>query len=301
MLSISVATTGIVLPIALSFSFLGLAEASPLQAFAAGAALCSTSLGTTFTVLRTSGLIDSRLGTVLSSAAMLDDVVGLVMVQVISNLNIDTSGFNAIVVVRPIAVSIGLVLVIIVVARFLVFPVLSYLLRKVTTAPEALFSRFVRCRESELALQLGILLVLITAASFAGTSNLFAAYLAGASISWWYERMAPKSASPPPSGIASAEIMPTSRSRLDLPESSEPEGLLAETVSNEPTAVSPTSTPIAEDSLGNESSATAIYHHYLSAPVQTLLTPFFFVSYYHPGIPNFGGILARYSLLMTVI
>lgn len=53
-----------------------LANATPLQAFAAGAALCSTSLGTTFTVMQTSGLSATRMGVVLTSAAMMDDVVG---------------------------------------------------------------------------------------------------------------------------------------------------------------------------------------------------------------------------------
>lgn len=71
---------------ALSFVLGRLIDATYIQCFAAGAALCSTSLGTTLTVLGTSGLIKSRLGVVLSSAAIMDDVVGLVMVQVISNL-----------------------------------------------------------------------------------------------------------------------------------------------------------------------------------------------------------------------
>lgn len=70
------ALTGIVLPIGLSFVLIVLVNASPLQAFAAGAALCSTSLGTTFTVMQTSGLSTTRMGVVLTSAAMMDDVVG---------------------------------------------------------------------------------------------------------------------------------------------------------------------------------------------------------------------------------
>ena len=76
LLSAGVALTGIALPIALSFCLLPLTGATLLEAFAAGAALCSTSLGTTFTVLSTSGLVATRLGVVLSSAAMMDDVVG---------------------------------------------------------------------------------------------------------------------------------------------------------------------------------------------------------------------------------
>merc|ERR1712093_57658 len=63
-LSTAGAITGIGLPMALSFVLQSLSNATPLQAFAAGAALCSTSLGTTFTILSTSGLSSTRLGTV---------------------------------------------------------------------------------------------------------------------------------------------------------------------------------------------------------------------------------------------
>jgi Kef-type K+ transport system membrane component KefB len=75
-LSSCVALTGIALPIALSYGLMLFADATPLQAFAAGAALCSISLGTTFAVLQASGLGHTRLGVVLTSAAMMDDVVG---------------------------------------------------------------------------------------------------------------------------------------------------------------------------------------------------------------------------------
>ena len=75
-LSSLVALTGIALPIGLSYILMLVTGATPLQAFAAGAALCSTSLGTTFTVMQVSGLVVTRMGVVLTSAAMMDDVVG---------------------------------------------------------------------------------------------------------------------------------------------------------------------------------------------------------------------------------
>lgn len=75
-LSSGVAATGIGLPIAFSYVLMKMGEATPLKAFAAGAALCATSLGTTFAVMSASGLITTRMGVVLTSAAMMDDVVG---------------------------------------------------------------------------------------------------------------------------------------------------------------------------------------------------------------------------------
>ena len=179
-----VAVTGIALPIAFSFCLLGLTQATPLQAFAAGAALCSTSLGTTFTILRTSGLVDTRLGTILTSAAMMDDVVGLVMVQVIGSLGNSAGPFKAVTVVRPIAVSIGLVVLLLLCCRFIVSPLTSWMLAS-RSAGICGVIEYLSDTKISWCLQTVVLVGLVAAASYAGTSNLFAAYLAGATISWW--------------------------------------------------------------------------------------------------------------------
>lgn len=119
--SVGVAITGTALPIALSFVLIRLCHATPLQAFAAGAALCSTSLGTTVTVLNVCDLRTIRLGSVLMSAAMLDDVIGLVMIQVISNLG-GRGEITAAAFVRPVGVSIAFATVLILTCRFIIRP-----------------------------------------------------------------------------------------------------------------------------------------------------------------------------------
>ncbi|KAL2429325.1 hypothetical protein ABEF95_003440 [Exophiala dermatitidis] len=185
-LSSCVAITGIVLPIAFSFSLLALADASNLQAFAAGAALCSTSLGTTFSILKTTGLTNSRLGTVLTSAAMLDDVVGMIMVQVISNLGSGNQSIHATTVIRPIFVSVGFALILPLACRFLVKPIWIHHSSATTKAVDS-------CRGNRLVsesavyflLSTALLVGLVSAASYAGTSGLFAAYLAGACVTWF--------------------------------------------------------------------------------------------------------------------
>lgn len=185
-LSIFVAITGIGAPIGISVLLMCFADATPLQAFAAGAALCSTSLGTIFTVLKTSGLTQSRLGVVLTSAAMLDDVVGLVMVQIISNLGTVDSSSLVVTVVRPIGVSLGFALLV---------PLACWssmkLLRGRFDSLDARWSLSVDAK-SQLAflMHTTILVVFVAASSYAGTSNLFAAYLAGASISWYDSKIA---------------------------------------------------------------------------------------------------------------
>ncbi|KAF8878106.1 hypothetical protein BD779DRAFT_1677021 [Infundibulicybe gibba] len=78
MLSVVVALTGVLLPIALSLLLLHFGyRYSVLRAFGAGAALCSTSLGTTLALLRPE-LRQTQAGAVLMSAALLDDI-GVVM------------------------------------------------------------------------------------------------------------------------------------------------------------------------------------------------------------------------------
>ncbi|KAK5047152.1 hypothetical protein LTR84_007095 [Exophiala bonariae] len=177
-LSTCVALTGILVPLGLSYSLLSFASSTNLQAFAAGAALCSTSLGTTFNVLKTTGLSSTRLGVVLTSAAMLDDVVGLIMVQIISNLGLNSGPFQPSIVVRPVFVSIGFAVVLILVCKYIYRPIMGYLaVRKlVTKLLEMSTIYFLVCT--------AFLLALITSASYAGTSVLFATYLAGASLSW---------------------------------------------------------------------------------------------------------------------
>ena len=180
-LSTFVALTGIGATIGISFILLGLADATPLQAFAAGAALCSTSLGTTFTVLKTSGLTQSRLGVVLACSAMLDDIVGLIMVQIISNLGVERSTLSASIIARPIGVSLAFAIVVLIICRFIVKP-LGSKFRSVDVQPI-----FFLTSKAQIAflVHAAILIGFVVGSSYAGTSNLFAAYLVGACISWY--------------------------------------------------------------------------------------------------------------------
>ncbi|KAF1349572.1 Sodium/hydrogen exchanger family-domain-containing protein [Delphinella strobiligena] len=180
-----VALIGVSTPIALSFVLLKLLNATPMQAFASGAALCSTSLGTTFTILRTCGLDKSRLGVILSSAAMLDDVAGLVMTQIISNLGKSSNSLSATTVIRPVFVSVAFAVTLPLVCRLMVQPVTRYALKpgpkKIISTPQ-----WAKTHAFAFVAQTLLLIGLVTSASYAGTSNLFAAYIAGTVTNWWY-------------------------------------------------------------------------------------------------------------------
>ena len=301
----AVAATGICLPIGLSFSLLRLANATSLQAFAAGAALCSTSLGTTFTVLKTSGLTQSRLGVVLTSAAMMDDVVGLVMVQVISNLRSGSAGASATTAIRPVFVSLAFAVILPLCCRFLLLPGWLWLeSNKGMLGVKHVLQR----REILFLLHTSLLLGFVTGASYAGTSNLFAAYLAGAMISWWDTLTAPSAGQerPSPTLIDSQEHMPkegagegpskcrTLEQYTNCPAPSQGP-LIGDTIIEAPVPKrGPSSVPempskatqtiLETDGLMlevNSRTGVAVYKRYYLAPVDTILKPLFFVKPNH--------------------
>ena len=253
LLSIAVAITSIAAPIRFSFKSGALANATPLQCFAASAALCSTSLGTTFTILGTTGLLKTRLGVVLTSAAMLDDVVGLVMVQIISNLGSFTPGFGVTTVIRSVFVSIAFAVMFPLICWLILRPVTLKLDQWHEKKPEGLLQRMLCRTEVALIFHTALLVAMVTASTYAGTSNLFAAYLAGAMISWWETKL--------PHPVTSAQ-------------QSQREQKKEETGS----AVPKSSSTSRNDRLEHSQSGTAIYEKYYRSANEMLLKPFFFAS-----------------------
>lgn len=115
---------------------------------------------------------------------MLDDIVGLIMVQVISNLGATSSSFEPVTVIRPVFVSIAFAVTV---------PLLIWTFSKLLVLMigggqgklRRMADRILHSGQSTFLLHTLYLLGLVTAASYAGTSNLFSAYIAGATISWW--------------------------------------------------------------------------------------------------------------------
>lgn len=249
--SSSVAVTGIAAPIALSFVLKPMTGASYLECFAAGAALCSTSLGTTFTVLRACGLSTTRVGVVLTSAAMLDDVVGLVMVQVIANLGTAGEGnFDAVTIVRPVLVSIAFAVVAVVVCRFVVQPVRGVVKRAGWAQPGTRVGDVLFLKQTKLVMLTALLVGLVTGSSYAGTSNLFAAYIAGAVLSWW-DSFAPSTSA--------------ADNQVSTPAASTPAA---------PSQTSSSSTSPASPHF----TSAAIFEQYYHPALYWILTPYFFAS-----------------------
>lgn len=255
---------------ALSFTLQRLVGASPLQAFAAGAALCSTSLGTTFTVLSTSGLTTTRLGVVLTSAAIMDDVVGLVMVQVISNLGGSATSISAVTIVRPVFLSLAFAVVLPLACQYIVKPITLWLNSLRQGNPDAVWHQTLSRRGTAFITHTAILVGLVTGASYAGTSNLFAAYLAGAAISWWDTE------------VPHVGVQVTHEKGRENKESAGT-GLRSSPVAAHDAPAQDPSSPVSEDvpaasSSGSDRSGVAVYEACYHQAVERILKPLFFVS-----------------------
>ncbi|CAJ2504802.1 Uu.00g121960.m01.CDS01 [Anthostomella pinea] len=303
-LAVGVAGTGVVMPMGFSFVLGKLGGASGLQSFAAGAALCSTSLGTTFTVLSTSGLSATRLGSVLSTAAMMDDVVGLVMVQIISSLGEGAGSGGAeeiapTTVVRPVFVSLAFAVAVPVVCRFLLRPGLRVLDRKRGKdggkggKGEARVWRVFRMKEAAFVVQTLLLIALVVAASYAGVSVLLAAYIAGVLVSWWDAQRGGDDEKPASACVPGQEVTSASGDReTRLPE----DAVTPET----PGSATATAQPVSKISryTGHE-----IYELYYSQAENRVLKPFFFASigFSIPVSKMFSGEVIWRGMIYTVL
>lgn len=180
-LSLFGAAVGVVIPIALSYLllFLGFGYGA-VETFILGAALSTTSLGTTFAVMASASasvdLSQTKVGAVLVSAAVIDDVTGLVMSSVIHDLGSLGEGASlGWLIGRPILASAAMA-------------ILTPLLTKYVFTPlfrghvEHHFAKFDHI--SNMALMILVLCAFISIAAYAGISILFGAFLAGAFLSY---------------------------------------------------------------------------------------------------------------------
>ncbi|CAH0050716.1 unnamed protein product [Clonostachys solani] len=271
-LSSGVALTGIAVPMGFSFLLQSLVGASSLQAFAAGAALCSTSLGTTFTILGTSGLSSTRLGVVLTSAAMMDDVAGLIMVQIVSNLG-NGGEFNAVTVVRPIMVSIAFALLVPIVCRFVVVPVTLKLNQIRVSNPTSNIALLLKRPQTALVTHTLLLLGLVIGGTYSGTSSLLAAYIAGAAISWWDSEV-----DHPNTVHGTSYEGPETDSTGDNETNSATQSIPGEDRSQPEDPINP---PVSDEN--SSMSGMSMYEAYYRPAVEHVLKPFFFPFSYECG------------------
>ncbi|EDU40418.1 sodium-hydrogen antiporter [Pyrenophora tritici-repentis Pt-1C-BFP] len=193
----------------------------------------------------------------------MDDVVGLVMVQVISNLGDDS--FSWVTVARPVLVSIAFALVAPLLCLFVAKPVTAWLNSYREADPNAPWNSLLQKSQTAFTIHTLILIGLVTGAAYAGTSNLFAAYIAGAAISWWDSEVA-------------HPIYPTSDA-------------------------SKHSRQLEPDKATHQTGGSDMYEHYYQPAVSKILQPFFFASvgFSIPITRMFRGAIVWRGLLYTIL
>ncbi|SPO01523.1 related to Na+/H+ antiporter [Cephalotrichum gorgonifer] len=182
LLSVCAACVGILTPIGLCYLLMYLGYGyGAVETFIVGAALSATSLGTTFVVMSgaNTGLdfVQTRVGIVLVSAALLDDISGLIMVSVIHQLGpiADNPSINiGWIIGRPIVASVALAALTPLICKFLFSPLFRRYL-------EPHLPRFKHA--SNMVLMTVVLSAFIAISSYAGASVLYGSFLAGAFLS----------------------------------------------------------------------------------------------------------------------
>ncbi len=167
--SLSVAVTGILLPIALGFGALTIAGYSPSSSFFLGAALTATSVGITaraFGDLRALATLNAR---IVIGAAVADDVLGLILLTVVARVA-EGGSLNAQSILTIIGVALGF-LILATAAGSLLVPRLLSVVHSRTRSPGML-----------LTCALVTTLVFAEFASLANLAPIVGAFVAGLSI-----------------------------------------------------------------------------------------------------------------------
>ncbi|HET9455626.1 MAG TPA: cation:proton antiporter, partial [Gemmatimonadaceae bacterium] len=122
--AVVVAVAGVVLPFGLGYAAAIALGVAQVPALVCGAALCATSIGISARVLSELGWLDTTEGKVVLGAAVIDDIVGLVILAVIASL---VSGEPPTVgsVTRIAGVALGFVAAAVIVGSFVAAPIFN--------------------------------------------------------------------------------------------------------------------------------------------------------------------------------
>ncbi|MDA1080412.1 MAG: cation:proton antiporter [Gemmatimonadetes bacterium] len=135
----TVAVVGVVLPFVAGFYATKAMGFSQIESLVAGAALTATSIGISARVLRDIDRLDTDEGQIVLGAAVLDDLIGLVILSVVAGLAAG-EGITALGVIRTSGLAIGFVAIAIAVGSFAVPPIFRVLERLRSTGALGLFA-----------------------------------------------------------------------------------------------------------------------------------------------------------------
>ncbi len=163
-----VATAGVIAPFVLGWGILAAWGAPRIEAIFVGAAMVATSVGITAQVLAVKGLLQERSSQIILAAAVIDDVLGLLVLALVSSMARDR--------VNP--VELGLTALMAVVFVVLIAKWGSAAVGRVVPRVQA----SLRVAEGEFALALILLFALSLAAIWIGVAAIVGAFLAGMAL-----------------------------------------------------------------------------------------------------------------------
>lgn len=179
-ISMVIAFTGVAGTFAFSFLCIPAFGYRPLSAFASGAAMSSTSLGTTLAVLAgTKGIgfdiRQTKVGVALVGAAVADDVIAFVFSEIMKILGQSDGGVGP-QIGRIVGVTIGL--------GALAIPLTIWVLKPLLTSQRSKELLFKSGRLGSMGVILLVAVGMVAAAGYAGTSPLYGIYIGGLMLSY---------------------------------------------------------------------------------------------------------------------
>lgn len=166
--ALMVAVSGVVLPFIFGWVILGVRGAPTIDCIFLGAAMTATSVGITAQVLAAKGYLDQKASRIILAAAVIDDVLGLLVLAVVSS--IAKGSFSIL----------DLALTAVLASAFVVIVALWGSRAMQRVVPRAI--ERLRVAEAEFALAICLLFALGLLASYAGVAAIVGAFLAGMAI-----------------------------------------------------------------------------------------------------------------------
>ena len=162
-----VAILGVLLPFGLGFFYMRVIDHSMIESIFVGAAMVATSVGITARVLADAGVLSTRMARVILGAAVIDDILGMIVLAVVSSLSSGQINYLSLAIVAGEAIGFSLLVVFFgsgVVRRFQ--PAVAKL----------------RARNAAFALAVLLCLGLSLASAYIGMAAIIGAFLAGLAL-----------------------------------------------------------------------------------------------------------------------
>lgn len=163
-----IAIVGSVLPIALGIAIAFALGSDTKEAIAAGATFGPTSVGVALSILRSGGVLNTPVGQLIISAAVIDDMIALIVLSQLESLS---GTIDAASVLIPVVSAVAFLVIGGYIALFIFPPLVhKYIHPRVSTE---------HLGKAELAIMFGILLFMLPATYYAKASYLMGAFIAG--------------------------------------------------------------------------------------------------------------------------